>query len=496
MVRRKHPLVGAIALGFLALSSPVSGQTPSYFDQIGYTGLRNRLGDNTPTGAGIVVTQVEALESPNSYLPNPAIFPAQVIIDRTGGGDVSAHATIVGRYFYGDRSIAPAIPQVNAYRVNNPSSPGDWLGVGYLRTGTSLPPLVDSARVQNHSYIGNDPPSDPTAIEILRRLDYAIARDNCVVVVGVNNGPGSIPVLQASGYNSIAVGLTNGNSSSGPTIADGIGRSKPDLVAPLDVTSTATPVVAASASLLVQTAAAKPDPIEAAAAGRAETIKAALLSGAATSPFAGLAQPWHRIDNGGFVEPLDRRFGAGQLNIDNSHLIISASRQNGTDLTRDDPTGWDFGNLSVTSSTRRYFFDAPLGVGTPTLTATVTWLRRVPQSGSDFTTSTVTLADIELRIYETDTNLNLGQQVDASLSPVDNLQHTRTNLLPSGHYALEVRLAGLPAGQATEDFAIAWQVKVTPVPEPVGILLILGGLVATLQISKQAKTVHSLAGKE
>jgi hypothetical protein len=481
MVSRKTLLVGAIGLVLLAVSNPVAGQSPSYFDQIGYTSLRTRLGNGTPSGAGITVTQVEALESANSYLPNPALFPAQTIIDRTGGGAVSGHATTVGRFFYGDLSIAPAIPQVNAYRVNDPDVPGDWLGEGYLRTGTSLAPLFDPARIQNHSYIGTNPPSDPTAIEIIRRLDYAIARDNVVAVVGVNNGPGNVPVIQASGYNSIAVGLSNGISSAGPTIADGVGRSKPDLVVPLDFTSNATPVVAASASLLIQTAATKPDPGEAAAAGRVETIKAALLSGATTSPFAGLAQPWHRIDNGVFVEPLDRRFGAGQLNIDNSHQIISTARQNGTDLARDDPTGWDFGTLSSTGSTRTYFFNAPSDVNSATLTATVTWLRRIPQTGPEFTTATATLADIELRIYETEGNLSLGQLVDASLSPVDNLQHTRTNLIPTSHYALEVSLAGLPAGQASEDFAIAWQVTVTPIPEPSGILLVFGVLVGAFQ---------------
>jgi hypothetical protein len=295
-------------------------------------------------------------------------------------------------------------------------------------------------------------------------------------------------VLQASGYNSIAVGLTNGNSSSGPTVADGAGRSKPDLVAPLGVTSFATPVVSAGAALLVQTAAAKIDPEEALAAGRTETIKAALLSGATTTQFNGLPQPWQRTDNGGFIEPLDRRFGAGQINIDNSHRILSAPRQDGTDLIRDDPTGWDFGPLTTADSTRTYFFDAPANVGTATLTATVTWLRRIPQSGGDFSTATATLADIELRIYETDGNLNLGQEVDASLSPVDNLQHTRTDLILTNHYALEVTLAGLPVGQSSEDFAIAWQVAVTPVPEPSMILMIAVAVVAAIRVPSKCAT--------
>jgi hypothetical protein len=480
---RKTLLLGAIGLALLSKPTGVSGQPPAYFDQIGFTELVDRLGSGTPTGAGIVVSQIEALVPPTSYLPNPALFPTQSIIDRTGGGSVSSHATTVGRHFYGDLSIAPGIPEVNAYRVDNPSLAGDWLGDGYLRTGTILPPLSDPARVQNHSYIDSGPPDSPGAIEIIRRLDFAIARDNVVVVVGVNNGPGPVPGVQSSGYNSIAVGLTNGNSSAGPTLADGPGRSKPDIVAPLSVTSNATPVIGASASLLVQTAMAKSDPGEAAAAGRAETIKAALLSGATVSPFAGLAQPWQRFNNGAFVEPLDRRFGAGQVNIDNSHQIIESARQNGADLALDSPTGWDFGALSSVGSTRRYFFDTPSDITTANLTATVAWLRRIPQDGDEFTTGTSTLADIELRIYETDGNFNLGQLLDSSTSPVDNLQHTRTELVPTSHYAIEVSLAGLPAGQSSENFGIAWQVIVTPIPEPHGILLILAALGTSIRIA-------------
>jgi hypothetical protein len=194
--------------------------------------------------------------------------------------------------------------------------------------------------------------------------------------------------------------------------------------------------------------------------------------GATVSPFAGLPQPWQRTNNGSFVEPLDRRFGAGQLNIDNSHQILSAAKQNGTDLLPDARTGWDFGTMTAVGETRRYYFDAPSGVSAATLSATATWLRRVPQSGPDFTTATVTLADFELRVYATDPNLNLGALLDSSISPVDNVQHTRTDLIPAGHYALEVRLAGLPAGQSSEDFAVAWQVTFTPVPEPGGVLIV------------------------
>ena len=47
----------------------------------------------------------------------------------------------------------------------------------------------------------------------------------------------------------LAVGLTNGGSSYGPTSVDGTGRVKPDLVTPSSQTSYATPMVASAAAL-------------------------------------------------------------------------------------------------------------------------------------------------------------------------------------------------------------------------------------------------------
>jgi hypothetical protein len=86
---------------------------------------------------------------------------------------------------------------------------------------------------------------------------------------------------------------------------------------------------------------------------------------------------------------------------------------------------------------------------------------------------TVTLADSELRVFATDPSLNLGALPDSGVSPIDNVQHARADLIPAGHDALEVRLAGLPAGQSGEDFAVAWQVTITPVPEPGGVFLVV-----------------------
>jgi hypothetical protein len=465
---RFRTAAGAVAALVLLLAPPAAvAQTPAYWEQIGYNDLRIRLGAATPTGAGIVVSQIEAQEAPNAYLPDPGAFTGKTIIDKTGGGLPSGHATSVGQFLYGNQSITPGISTVNAYRIASSSLSGDWLGGGYLNAGTPLPPFTDGARVQNHSYVDTaSSPNDPGVAQILRRLDFAIARDNVVAVVAVNNGTGPIPALQAHGYNSIAVGLSNGNSSVGPTVGEGAGRSKPDLVVPSDLTSFGTPVVSAAAALLVQTAAGHPDAV---AAGRVETIKATLLTGATTT---GLA--WQRTNNGTFVEPLDRRFGAGQLNVNNSHLILTSPKQNGADQLPDARTGWDFTTLTGVGDTRRYYIDAPADVPGASLAVTVTWLRRVTQTGPNFSAS---LANLQLRLYETDANLNLGAVVDSSLSPVDNVEHLRSNLALGQRYALEVTLADLPAGQASENYAIAWQVS--PVPEPGGMLLIaalLGGV--------------------
>lgn len=464
----------------LGLARAAAAQQPSYFEDIGYNALVARLGSaSVPTGAGITVAQVEALENrrtvstdPYNYLPNATAFPGKTIVDVSGGGSVSGHATTVGQVFYGDQSIAPGITNVDAYRAVGDGSAGDWIGPAYLNTGTNQAPLTNAARVQNFSFVdAGDDPNAAGVLDIQQRLDYAIRRDNFVAVVAVNNGAGAIPALLANGYNTIAVGLTNGNSSVGPTTGDTTGRSKPDIVAPMGETSFATPVVSAAAALLLNVADAKTDPGEAARAGRTETIKAALLSGATTAEFSGLASPWHRdtvtVNGTTFDRPLDARFGAGEVNIDNSHKILSAAEGVGTTLTVNGRYGWDYQTVTASDAVRRYYLDVPAGTDGATLTATATWLRDIPQSGPN--AGNPTLSELFLRVYQSDANFTTGTLLDQSVSPVDNVQHTRTTGLQAGQrYVIEVSLASLPAGQLSENFAVAWALE--PVPEPGWVL--------------------------
>ena len=440
------------------------------FDQVGFSALQSRLGAGMPTGAGVEVMMGEALTGPNQYMPDvsSAQFTGKTLTDRSGSGSVSGHATSVANWFFGNTSgIARGVTAINNYKVAGDLSAGDWFGSTYLNFGAGLPVPEPTQRVQNHSWIATGT-FDAALQEIHRRYDYALRRDNVLGVVGVNNGTSTVPPLLGNTYNGIAVGLTSGNSSNGPSTGDVPGRSKPDIVAPLNFTSFATPVVAGAGALLIQTADALGNP----SAGRIEVLKSVLLSGATKTEFTSLAQPWNRTNNGSFIEPLDRRFGAGELNIDFSHLILTAGQKNGTDLQLDGPRGWDFPTLNTVAETRTYFINIPDGFSVE-FSATANWLRRIDPTGTGsnvFATSDATLSTIELRLFATNPDLTLAALIDSSLSPIDNVQHIyRNDLLPDTTYALELTLAGLPTGQTSEDIGISW-IAVVAVPEPQTVL--------------------------
>ena len=464
-MRRHLRLILALVLGVLCLSQ-VMGQT--VFDQIGLTDLRNRLGASAPTGAGVIVMQGEAfVGGPTQYLPDSSLsdFAGKTFTDQSGGGTVSGHATTVGSFFYGNTDgVAPGITQINNYLVDGTLSAADWIGPKYLNLGAGLPVAEPAMRVQNHSWISTGV-FDSDAQEAQRRYDFALRRDNVLGVVAVNNGISPVPALLANTYNGIAVGLTNGNSSTGPSTGDVPGRSKPDIVAPMGETSFATPLVAGAAALLVQTA----DQLGNPNAGRIETIKSALLTGATKSEFDSLAQPWTRINNGSYVEPLDRRFGAGELNVNNSHLILTAGQKNGTDLGMDGTVGWDLSTYVGNGATRRYYVNIPDGTNVQ-LTASATWLRRITPTGTGvnlFATSDATLSFVTLQLFDTNPDLSPGALIDSSLSPIDNVQYLYDTGLSGSHiYLLEVTLADLPPGQSDEDVAISWITSLSAVPEP------------------------------
>ena len=338
-------LLGFAICTVLWLVVPAKALYADLNEDIGFTRLYNELGGAMPTGDGVTVTQVEALSSDGHWMPDLSNtqFSGKTITDKTGGDTgSSSHATGVGTRFYGTGSSQAAdISTIDAYSASS------WLGSGFLMTGASiggnpLQPmyyintdnvydhtLSSPSRGANHSWVG----TSGFAEEILRRLDFVIAADEFIQVVGTSNG--SVPqALLADAFNVISVGCTDGEHPQGTSAVDDRyteGRDCPLLVIPLEYTSQGTPVVASAAALLVQTGRDTDlgnDPEQTSTtnrngemivnAERAETIKAALLAGAGRMTYNTSSEDqitdYRRDTANRSANGLDIRFGAGQLN--------------------------------------------------------------------------------------------------------------------------------------------------------------------------------------
>ncbi len=406
-----------------------------------------------PTGAGVKVTQVEASQGmATQYFVNlPLIdFTGKSITDMTGGGTVSSHATNVAQNFYGNFGVAPGVTNVKVYNAD------DWLGAGFLRTRTSQAPKVETQKVQNHSWVANftdglGNPDTTYAIDVLRRLDYVVTRDQVVSVVGVNNGTGStLPQILANSYNSIAVGLSNGNSSSGGSTLEGLGRSKPDLVAPgaefFPSVSQATSWVSGAAAQLIEAGTSNAN------SQRPEVVKALLMAGAVKTPFDLDNSTPSTLDNWSHTvsQPLDTRFGAGQLHIDNSLAILAAGEQGPSSITEVGVTGWNHDTIA-TWGAQTYYFTVPDGKVAYTYSLVAAWNRQINYTPGILslpaTFTPQTLANVGLRLYDT-SDFSL---VDSSLSIIDNVQHIYQRALQAGQYALVVN------SSLATDYALAWQ---------------------------------------
>ncbi|MDK1032119.1 MAG: PEP-CTERM sorting domain-containing protein [Planctomycetia bacterium] len=436
-----------------------------YKDDIDYTKLANELGAAVPTGAGVDVSQVEAEDPEDSgnYAPDASnaqfTSPNKTFTLMSGASGTSNHATTVGRNFYGKTtSISPGILIIDNWLA------GDWLFSGFLKTGSSDEPAVETRRIQNSSWIGSSASEDA-----LRRFDYTINRDNYVAVVALNNGSGtSIPALLAHNYNGITVGRSDGNHSRGTTTFDVSGRVKPDIVAPRTATSYATPVVGAAAALLLETV---DNNASLANAGNSEAIKAILMAGATKDEFPG----WDRTT----TRPLDEIYGAGELNIYNSYHILVAGEQEASVVQDVDAIGWVFDATPAdTADKLYYFFEVDAGESISDFSVILAWNRIITDGqpgGANWGSPDASLADLDLKLYDA-TGFTLGSLLDSSLSDVDNVEHIFQELLGSGRYALEIS-----SDTANMDFAIAW------VPEPATVLLMTLGLAAVLSAKRGRK---------
>lgn len=464
-------IASAWAQGEASGSPDTKGVLPAAADvleAVGVTPLRALLGEDAPTGAGVFVTQVEAVASDGRYMVNPDLYPGKEFLNATATDDTpNFHAWSVGERFYGSRSPAPGIPGVEVFAA------GDWYNRTLLRNDQEGlgRPIRQTGKIQNHSWVAvsADEAGFQRAFRVLRLLDHVTERDGVLSVVSVLNGESEIPDLLSHSYNAICVGKSNGEHSSGKTLFDAGGRCKPDVVAPEYYTSFAAPLVAGTAALLVEGARRRGQED----AERPEVLKAMLMAGCTIEEFSDWSREWHT--------PLDSRFGAGELNAYNSWRIFDAGRAAATSVSEEPvgETGWDLGKVSG-GRVVRYDINVPPGQMLHDLSVVLTWNRTVTDSDpGPWFEPEVSLPDLDLRLR------GIGEPsavIDESLSMNDNVEHIRWPSLPSGSYRLEVS-SNAPTTADPKGFALAWRADSVSYPEIVDLVIVGDMIMATCQVT-------------
>lgn len=534
---------------------------------LGYNALSTQWGASLPTGAGVAVTQVEAsiiaeIDDPNDADPNKVIqrFQWMPSVTTTGTGDFSgvnftfrsppppatavtspkvvtgtesafsSHAFTVGGNFYGNaNSFTPGIVNVDSYEAD------DWLGSGILEGGQLgvLPnPTQNLSRVANHSYAGKilytsgpfvGTTNVSATLDLLKRIDFLVERDDMINVVGMQNGSNGTQVatigtligsntdtIMSYAANTISVGRSNLGHWNGTPTSLGqdpvYGRNgddttslnyrehpRPDLVAPAAATSYATPLVSSAAAFLIDASRAHAplsvNPLSADpwsttsyvspripsqtiyAADTSEVIRAALMAGADRKFFNsdGVKALDYR-GNTAFYAPngLDRRYGAGQLNVRNAfdvlagkqHAVIDQSNPDGMDTANPiigvatvPVTGFDydqsFGGENSSNSIARYNFT---GSWTgQTFTASLVWNVGIDTDNDDFYIPSPALFNLNLRLWDITGTRTL---VASSLSDYENTENIFTTLTAGNLYQLEVTRPNTDVFEW--DYGIAW----------------------------------------
>lgn len=467
---RRFVLQLALGCGVLAGGAPAVAA--GYLDDVGFTLLKQQLGAATPDGSGVPVAHIESRIDTNNpdafpnFLPDPsdAEFAGKDFVEVSPNGEISSHATLVGRRYYGNSSsMASGITDVGLYWTD------DWLASGFLNSGNTAGPLRTSFRVSNHSWVG----SGSSTLDVLRRVDYVVETYDHLEVAAVNNDPnpndGNNPAqpMLTSAFNVIATGLTNGNHAIGTVNAGSVyngTRTRPHLVAPATATSNTAPVVAAASSLLIETAHTRPELSHGSYdvltdvgsytvqhGETSEVIRAALMAGAQRHDVAGY--------NPTSANNLDPRFGAGELDIYNSYHILAAGEQESSErggaASGIDRRGFDYTSGFVNGDVATYPFlpDA----NSTMLFATLSWNVDIAGGESRFLSTTrLSNFDLELLRYVDDG----VEVVAASAGTGDTTENLwLADLVPGEQYALRVTRDD---AFGAWDYGLAWQITHDP----------------------------------
>ena len=465
----KSSSTSSLKAGFVFLLAGLAGLAAAAqpLDLVGVT-LLNTLTTNL-NGTGVRVAQVEADDSSSGeFEVNPASpqQPAGLFEYYSSSGSAttfpnsvgaeSGHADVVAQYFYGlaagSTGVATNVAQVDNYEASDFASGVNVLG-NYV---VNLPPSNINDPVINQSFIiGGTTVSEQESIDTA--YDNYAAEYSTLFVSGVGDSGGVNP--PATGYNGLGVGAYGGATSTGPTPDNG--RAKPDLVAPTQNTSWATPVIAGAAALLIQAGLRGDGGGATVEAASPITIKALLLNGAIKPGDWTNASP----------SPLDPRYGAGILNVFNSYKQMTGSRHGysvaasvatgaahpptGATATVNALSGWDYDtntSSTVSDGVNHYYFNVTNGnpAASFTATATLVWNRQQNQTAINI---------LNLFLYNTANN----HLIASSISTVDNVQHLWVPRLPAGRYDLQVwKAGGAGTVSPSETYALAFEFFAVP----------------------------------
>jgi hypothetical protein len=464
---------------FLLLSSFVKADI---HDDLGYNLLTESLSNNQTFGSSIRVTQVEAGDNYFPDISNSEFSSKNFLnLNQTPNFNVSNHATNVGLIFYGSQtSLSPAVSDIDIIGSNDfLSNQLDF--VSY----PSSNPEVGSSRVVNHSWVGDyvyliDEENrliDTT--NMLKHIDWLIANDDVIHVVGVSNNLNTDVPLLSSAYNVISVGKTNATHDYETSILeDAYFDQRPviHLVTPENYTSRSTAYVSSAVSTLIDLG----NQNQGWSSGsfinrngddvfnsqRVEVMKSLLMAGASRLTFNssnfGQIRDYrssnYKTDNG-----LDLRYGAGQLDIYSSYLILSAGEKpsledggtsnigfNGFDY---DPS---FGGSFGSNNTGTY----DLGVipSDGFLQASLSWNLRVdgPTGSGPFSQFDTNSSLQNLSLTLVDITSGIENEIQISDSMIDNTQNIRDILQSGNHYQLKVKSL---SGTFRIDYGLAWHFK-------------------------------------
>lgn len=403
----------------------------------------NSVGD-TNIPSTVPITYINAQGQSQAGFPNSVGFE-------------SAHADSVADVLFGNLGAAPGLAAVLNYNAN------------YFLLNNVANNIPVAAKVVNQSF--TDEQGDANGTSVLDQVyDNYVETNGTIIVTAAGNG-GAIQD-PGTAYNVITVGAFDNGfqaTSVGPT-ADG--RSKPDIAAPADLTSFATPWVSGIAAIMVQ-AGTRGTGGNATAAVQPMVVKALLPNGA--------------VKNDGWTHtttsPLDPTTGAGIVNAYNSymnlaggfaaksattHVLIGTNHPAPTASTFQHHLGWTSGSVTaslLTDGVDHYFLDLSAPAASYGLTATLVWDRAAggvtdttDSNGNPVTQYQITtLQNLDLYLYNMDTHTF----VDSSVSTVDNVEELyETNLAP-GHYDVQVLLHGGTLSTETQNYALAWRALAT-----------------------------------